>query len=346
VAHYVTINFDYCLINSESVAQPSQDTTFTVNTFIGQTNALTSGLPVMMQDVGAIPTDAEGARLQIAGKATPNGMGSYFVTSPLRAAGDAGVDVAPWDETVTGPIRSYGSEYTFEIAPASHSIVPEFVGSREVNQINGGTSQDFDSLRRVWRFEWTPDRDALNNDWKRIQALLWDKGTKKIYLRTQTGNFLDGFATEAVFDDADTLGGLADGSFALQNLPTPGTLSMNWQNWWIEVTDGSVTYEYWIQSNDGDDTPGSKLYIVDKLGQGLPANGTYDVAVRYFLAHLRLEGQPLQYATHKPGFLDGQRWAEGQAGGSLGGASDEERFQGKGFALILIEQTDPKASPS
>lgn len=347
VTYYYAVTLNYCYFAAtatSAITESTGDASLTVTT----TNAIDSTLPPLLvnQSDGTVNGDADSLQLQIRGKSTPDGTGRYFITSPLQGAGSGGVDVNPWDETVTGPTRAYASSFTFVLAPASHSIEPEFIGNVEVDELNGGTDQDYDGMRRVWKIEWSAGVDALNNDWKRLQALQRDKSRKKVYLRGVDGNWLDGFATQAVFDDTDTLGGDVDGSFALQNLPTPGTITDNWRNFWLEVTDGSTTYEYWIHSNDGDDTAGSKLYIIDKLGQGFPANGTYDVAIRYFIASIRLEGQPLQFAPHKPGFLEGQRWAEAYDTGSVEPQTDQERYQGKGFALILVEQTDPKAGPS
>lgn len=364
----VTITQDYTLNASNqltsTMALPGDTTDpTTIGTLSNSiTNEIDSGTPQLLVDVDEIRSfvwgstniypDIYGSSLQIRGKSTPDGTGTYFISSPLQGAGDAGVDINPWDETVTGPTLSYGTEFAFELGHSDHDVTFNFVNPVQLQALTGGLEIDWDSILRARRINWSGgDRDALNNDWKRVVALLKDKGTKKVYLKGLSGNFLQNengsfMFTEAVFDDTDTDDGTitpADGSFSPVG-PAAPLIYGNWDNFLIEVEVGaSDVREYWIKTSTGDNNNTGKLYIVDKLGEGLPSNGTYPVAIRAFWAHLALDPLTIPWpaGSARPDFTEGNEWAEG-----FGGSADpnQERYQAKQFSLVLIEQPDPRTN--
>lgn len=340
----ITVDESFCYHSGSILAQTvaGSEVTFT----FAENDPIDPQTPSLLTNQAALsdqPVDPNNGRLQIAGKATPDGTGTYFITSPLRGAGVAGVDVNPWDETVTGPVPSYGREFTFEIPPAEHEIPHEYVNLAQPVNLNGGVEVDFDGFFRTFRLTWPGgNRDGINRDWQRCAALGKDKGTKAVYLKGETGNWLEASGIEnATFDSTDTtIDGLTvDGSFT----PTDGVerlLYGVWDMFILEVEVGaSDIRHYFIQTTTGDDNDDGKWYIVDKLGQGLPADGIYPVAIRYFWAHTT--ELPVPRFNHVIGFEKGNELAPYKSAQDPD-QPDQDADQAKNYALVCMMQPDPR----
>ena len=271
-------------------------------------------LPRMYVDESAgIAGDVNGFRLQIEGKQTPDGGGRYFLSSPLAGAGVSGEDVAPFDETTTGPTLAWEDATEIVWPPRKLQISANPINPVEVTDVRGSYHNMFDGIRREFSFQF--EAYANNENARKLVKVMADKGSVKLYLKGQAGHlFTD--ASAGHFDSTDN-------SFA----PSSGLgymIPANWQGFWVEF-DGE---DYYIERNDA-----TKFYLVDKLGVGFPSTGVYDFAVRYILVQAR----------RAPITMNQDNFTEFALGGTWREKADTQSaaFEYDGFAVTFLETEDP-----
>lgn len=311
--------------------------TLTVN--LTETSPLNTSVPNLFVDEedGFADENWGAFRLQAEGKDVPNGSGQYFLDSPLIDAGVSGVDAAPWDEDTVLVSEGFTDELNLDADPSTHTVLSQFVNPVEIDNIRGGIATDFDAERLVWAFQWPgPPRWAGNRTWKQIRALRRDKGVKAVYLRGEDGNLLsdfnDGSDFTGTFDSSDNSIVLDTGVVTNEQL-----IDGNWRSFWMEIVDGSNVFDYLITESTDDGTY-YRFYLEDKLGNGFPSDGTYSVAVRYFLAMVQLGDHPLVQPGTRRGFTQGSKWAEDDPTESP--AERAEANPPGGYSLTLVTTED------
>lgn len=324
----VTITANTSYTASQEIAFTSSSFALGIASLINNSPVAT-GLPPLFTGQAALQTrfDPSDARLQIAGKTTPDGTGIYFITSPLRAAGLAGVDVNPWDETISGPVRTYNKQMTLHTYPQALQVPDELTGAVEVANLNGGSERDYDGVQQKWMLNWDKDSCPTQIVVKQLKALQRDRGTQKWYLGDLAGDF--GFSDIA---SSGTVASIDSTRFTVTLItPAVDLVENNWANKWMVFDMGSApAEEFWIESNDNAD----ELILVDKLGNGIPANGDYDITVPYLLGNLSLDSITALQQRLQVDMRKGSTYAEVES------APDTHPWTGGN--VILIEQTDPK----
>jgi hypothetical protein len=333
VVNTVNIVADYSVIAVPSAFTQTDDTelpitqTWTVNQTY--TNALPAATPFLLVAPISygIYSDAGTARLQAIGKTTPDGLGTYFINSPLVDAGISGVDVNPWDETISGPVRTYNKQMTLNTYPQALQVPDELTGAVEVANLNGGSERDYDGVQQKWMLDWNKDNCPTQIVVKQLKALQRDRGTQKWYLGDLAGDF--GFSDVA---SSGTVAGIDSDRFTVTLIaPEVDLVENNWANKWMVFDMGSApAEEFWIESNDNSD----ELILVDKLGIGIPANGVYNISVPYLLGNLSLDSITALQQRLQVDMRKGSTYAEVES------APDTHPWTGGN--VILIEQTDPK----
>lgn len=274
-------------------------------------------LPRMYTDeaagIGNSPGDVNGFRLQIEGKDTPDGGGKYLLSSPFLGAGFSGEDIAPFDETVTGPTLSFADSTTIVWDPRSLAISVTPINPVEITDVRGSYHNTYDGLRRSFAFQF--EAYANNENARKLVKIMADKGSVKFYPLGIAGQGLFTDAIEGFFDTADN-------SFA------PSTdlgylIPANWQGFWIE-TDGN---DYYIESNDA-----TKFVLIDKLNVGFPTSGVHSFKVRYILVQPQRSEIVFQQDNFTA-FTRGGTWREKAD-------TQSAPFEYDGFSITFLETED------
>ena len=279
---------------------------------IGQDDTLAVTLPRLYVDEAAgIDGDPAGFRLQMQGKTAPGG-GRYLISSPFVGDGAGGEDVAPWDETTTGPTLAWADLTTIVWSPANLQISATPINPVETTDIRGSYHNTFDGIRRQFAFQF--ESYCNNENARKLIKVMNDRGSVKLY---PVGR-INSLFTDAISGYFDA----TDDSFA----PASGLgymIPYNWSGFWIELN-GS---DYYIESNDS-----TKLYLIDKLGAGWPTAGTYNFAVRYILVQPRRDPIVMNQANFTA-FTQGGAWRE--KADTQGAA-----FEYADFAITFLETED------
>ncbi len=294
------ITFDHCLnntinlintVNGEGILSPiTQPTNMVIN--IVQTNALSSvsmfvayaliyiawtkktalSTYPFYRYLGLSLANIYGSSLQRAGKATFDGLGKFFLNSPLIGAGTSSVDINPWDESTTLTSQGYNSNLEVKWPPKSASIENTLVNPVNLHDINGNLHIDYDGERRQFKFNFGGDWAISNEELKQLRELLANRATKQFLPLGTGGN---------VFEPNT----LSSGTFSnTDNSMTTGGEPMivnHWRGWWITFNSD----DYYISSNST-----TKLFLTDKLGNGFPADDDYDFIVSYIIVQNEANG--------------------------------------------------------
>lgn len=307
----VNANFNYCQLGGvPTLSAPVDTVTFTST----EINPLPSSLPGMFVNfpaattvpTGGVNVDAEGIRLQIEGKTVPGTSSKYSIDSPLHNAGSGGLDVAPWDETTVLSSIGYATEYTFDYPPKSFKMQPEPVNPTAIVDTRGNKHNYNDGTKRRLIFTWGDTQAMPPDDIRKLADLLGARGTIRIYPGPNgtDHNLWTGDETTANGSLSSGLG-LPYGTAIFQpDAPDPLMIERNWQGFQLELIDGLNTYIYYIESNDT-----IQFNLIDKLGQGYPADADFPFAIRFILA--TAEQNPVEFNQQDyTQFLRGGRWRE------------------------------------
>lgn len=274
-----TVTASYCLFATANQTYSNLFGSPTINYTFASTNELSNALIPQLDSLPAFITGSNfyGSSLQWIGKSTINGNAKFFMNSPLIGAGASGVDVNPWDESTA--LVSSGYTKTTEIFwPASdYKVTVRAINPVNIFDVRGNAHSGYDSIRRIFEFGFGGSgKYASNEDFRKLVKLFMDTGSMKFFPRGQNQNLFVNPNTgvpDATNGDFDS----TDNSFAPNGLSVD-LIDGNWRGLWITINDASVLKDYYIDSNDD-----QKLYLIDKLGNGFPGDGTYDFTIEYIL---------------------------------------------------------------
>jgi hypothetical protein len=279
-----------------------------------QNDLLDPTLPRMYTNEAAgIAGDADGFRLQIEGKDTPDGGSEYLLSSILLGAGFSGEDIAPFDESVTGPTLTFRDSTAIVWDPRSLQIPVIPINPVETTDVRGSYHNTYDGIRREWTFRF--QSYCNNENARKLVKIMHDKGSIKFYPVGMTGVGMFTDAHEGFFDTADN--SFAPASALGYMIP------VNWQGWWITINGD----DFYIDSNDA-----TKFYLVDKLNAGWPSGGVHDFKIRFILVQPRRA--PIVFSQDNfTAFTRGGAWRE---------KADTEgaAFEYQDFEITLLETED------
>lgn len=306
--HKIRYRFSYLATSISNYAISDQGGDISIE-FV-ETNLLDPTLPrLYTNEAAGIAGDVNGFRLQIEGKSTPAGDSKYLLSSPFLGAGFGGEDIAPFDETTTGPTLTFADSTTIVWDPRSLAISTIPINPVETTDVRGSYHNTFDGLRREFSFQF--ESYCNNENARKLIKVMADKGSVKFYPLGVTGSlFTD--ASQGYFDAADN--SFAPAS-ALGYL-IPG----NWRGFWVEF-DGK---EFYIDRNDE-----TKFYLVDKRNDGWPNAGTFLFHVRYILVQPRRDAIVMSQDNFTA-FTQGGAWREKAD-------TESAAFEYQGFAITLLE---------
>lgn len=325
-------DLDYCLRElSYDFDSDVANEAINFNENITETNKISQGTAKLYIDEQSFVKasnhnlDPNNVRLQAKGKATSTGA-KYHIDSPLIGAGLAGVDINPWDESTVFTSRSFLQTSTLTWPPSLYNVKNRFVNSQSANDVHGNLHSSFDALRRTFEFGFGDGSNyANNNDLRKLIALIGDNTSMRFYPRaideTLFINPVTGIAdgTSGTFSDTDN-------SYAPTIISGNPMIRRNWAGFWIKIDDGGDKHFY-IDSNDA-----SKLYLIDKLSEGFPTNGTYDFSIEYIVVRAALD-DIIATQDHFSKFL---------YGGSIRETADNTTLahELRGYSIALLEGED------
>ncbi len=321
----VDINTDFCSLSTTAIEQVSGN--FATITLINTNALINTTSPLFINQVqGIANADAESLRLQAKGKATSTG-GKYQLNSPLIGAGLAGVDVNPWDETTTGPVRTFASLSTIHYPASDYSKSRPFNKPILIKDLVGGIHTKYTGRSREFNLGWgSGDKYASNNDLDTLEEVTADTGSIRWYPRGigntiydlgQKGSFLATSATE--------------GTFTPDIIPGIPMKINKWQGAWIII----LGKHYRISSNTV-----SKFILVDKALEGLPTDSVHQFTIEYWLIKFAIN--EIDMAAIQQFFTDflkdtGSSFSEFQVGRS---PLNDKLFEMKDFNIKLLETID------
>ena len=206
---------------------------------------------------------------------------------------DGIADISPFLEITELTSQSYNKNFDLDWPPKGISISDVFVNHVSQNDINGNAHVGYDTIRRLFNFNYGDGIHISNLVMKKLQDLMSDKGSKRFKLLGEGGN---------LFEPDDTSAGTfsnTDNSVDPSVLPIP-LVDNNWRGLWITIN----SLDYYIESNDE-----SKLYLVDKLGNDFPANGAVNFIISYILVNTP-NAQFTKKQTDSTQFKEGGAWRE------------------------------------
>jgi hypothetical protein len=241
-------------------------------TSVTDTGQLNEDLPNMLLDVVlALTGDVNSFRLQRVGLTTPDGTGKYFINSPLIDAGVSSVDISPFDESVSLSTEGYNKLIGIDWPPVSMTIETQHSNPSNLVDVNGNLHRDYDKERRRFVFVFGDNIALSNLQMKQLRDLLSDRGSKRFYPLGLGGNmFTENTVSAGVFSDVDN-------SIAPTEAISTAMVAGHWRGFWAVI--GSDAF--YITDNDA-----TKLYLVDKLGNGWPSNGAIGFLVEHILINI------------------------------------------------------------
>ena len=310
-ADYYEINTSFCyLLPSTAMVSDALNVTLTIS------DALDTAIPPLFIDQQAGQDgNPSGWRIQMEGRLVDGTTNRYRISSPLYQV-SGGVDANPWEEFVTLIAASYQdtillSAYT--PALAGIQIIPQ--GSVQLHDINGNLYTDYDGIRKTFELKWTaPPRISDANDARKLQQMMLDKGTKLFYPLGLTGNMFQPTSMAGTFTGSSLEIDLTADQY---HDMIPGW----WQGLYMEL-DGK---DWYIIDNDE-----NIVYLANPLGNSVPADANYSLAVRYMIVQNELVPIAMTQGDYFTRFLNGGQYAE---------KSDDETqpFEWHGFTAKFTE---------
>jgi hypothetical protein len=333
--YYTTLQTGFSLPNLASLTPAAGNTIVSTNTVSNRINPLyfnptltidptmISSFVVPPTTSYAFTTTAWNYRLRARGKQYNYGGKPMLLTSQLIAA-YGGIDLNPWTETLgTGDV-SYDS--TLQLNRPNMKLLMSFIASNpvELNDLHGNLKIDWNSYRKELTLSWDEGAYVSNTVIWKLYALLQSKKPKLMFPKGR-GNTMMVSSTSGEFGQFTTTTGYFE--------PSGRTVPMrenHWAGFWITIDDGSTgdLPRYYISSNDE-----SSLYLIDKLGFGLPAEDEYSFIIDQILVQNRTT--PLEF--QQQGFTNfdfGGQWDEF--------SETETKFQEyTNVSIVFVEAENP-----